>query len=245
MEFVVLLTGVAVVFISAVLVFFVSLKMTKESSYEEAAAEKARRQEAFEREFGIVRTRDVKKESKKKKAKKVKSVKELEQIEKLDEQDAGFIDTSKHEKGKKSQTMVLKIENSELCEKASEKADAKKPRKTAQPRSVSRENNVKAKISGKYDLDNFGFAEPETLFTGAEHKNKKKPILQSESFVSSVPPVKQAMNQSVAAIAKPASTTIEAQANAKNSADVPSIKRNTLEFSGPGVFIIIKRSHYI
>lgn len=240
MELVLFLTGVAVVLISAVLVFFVSLKMMKESSYEEAAAEKARRQEAFERELGIVRTRDVKKEPKKKKEKKVKSAKELEQVEKLDEQDAG-LDISKHEKGKRSQTTISRIENSELgekaLEKALEKADVKKSRRTVQPRSVSRENNIgKAKIFGKCDLDNLRFSEPETQFIAAEHKNKKKPILRSETLVSCVPAVKQVMNQSITA--KPASTTIEAQANAKTSANVPSLKQNTLEFSEPGVYIL-------
>lgn len=234
------MTGVAVVLISAVLVFFVSLKMMKESSYEEAAAEKARRQEAFEKEMGIFRTRDVKKESKKKKEKKVKAMKELEQIEKLDEQDAG-LDISKHEKGKKSQTTISKIENSELgekaLEKALEKADVKKSRKTAQPRSVSRENNGKAKIFGKCDLDDLRFSEPETRFIAAEHGNKKKPILQSETFISSVPAVKQAMNQSVTA--KPASTTVKAQANAKTSTNDPSLKQNTIEFSKP---VVVKNS---
>lgn len=233
MELVLILVGVAVVFISALLVFFLSLRMMKESSYEEIAAEKTRRQEEIERELGIVRTRDIKKElNKKKKEKKAKPTRELEQPEESDEQDSGLdiIETSAQRKGKKSQKIASSVETTQHVEKAAEKADSKKKGKASQPNSGGGVKNAKAaRTAGKSDLDGFGTFEPEAPFTVAESRNrKKKQTVQTENGVSSGSNAKQTdFSKSVPA-------TPGDQATPKFSVDVSTGKQNSPTFSNTG-----------
>lgn len=235
MELVLILVGVAVVFIAALLVFFVSLRMMQESSYDEIAAEKTRRQEEIERELGIVRTtKDIKKElNKKKKEKKVKSARELEKTEESDEQDSGLdiIETSAQRKGKKSQKIASNAENTQLVENPVEKADSKKKGKASQSNTGGGVKNAKARASGKSNLDDFGTSEPEVPFIMAEGKNKKKKqtVLQAEGLgVSSVSSAKET------AVSKAVSATPRDQAKPKISDDVSTGKQNTPKLSNSG-----------
>lgn len=232
MELVLILVGVAVVFISALLVFVLSLRMMKESSYEEIAAENARRQEEIERELGIVRTKDIKKElNKKKKEKKAKTTRELDQPEESDEQDSGLdiIETSAQRKGKKSQKIASSVETTQLVEKSAEKADSRKKGKASQPSSGGGVKNAKARTAGKSDLDDFGTFEPEAPFTVAESRNKKKKqTVQTENGVSSGSSAKQnAFSKSVPA-------TPGDQTTPKVSVDVSTGKQNTPKFPNTG-----------
>lgn len=256
-----LLIGVAVVLISAILVFFVSFKVMKESSYEEVAAEKSRRERAIEEDLGIS-GKDAKKDKKKKKEKKgkevVKPTDETEvtagssdDSEERELSKPNVVESKKLVKGKKQKSLDAGNESVQSTGKTPEKTDSKKPGKTSQSagNAVSGEKKV-AKPSGgakentaqgskaqsakaRKEQDDFqSLPEADTPFIVAESKHKKKKqAATAEASASS----KTVARETIATVVSPkvdTPTKVEAKSPAKEASN---LKINPSKVLEPGI----------
>lgn len=235
MELIVLVIGVAVVLISAILVFFVSFRVVKERSFEEVAAEKSRRERAIEEELGIRGKDAAKKDKKKKKEKKGREAPaptEETEVTAGSSDDSDELVTSRPDAVESKKLLKGKKQKSVDSDKVPEKTDSKKSGKTSQsagnkakPGDVAKENTVQSSkgqpAKAKKEQDDVQkWPEVDVPFIVAESKHKKKK--QAASAEASASASKPVARETVVTVANPkvdASARVETRNTGKGASN--------------------------